>query len=117
WDNNDLMGGPGNDLMRGFGATDYFDGGAGTDTMLGGAGDDFFLPGFSNDILDGGEGLDAVYYDQNRDTYTMVAHGDVLWITNASGVPDYVSNIELLEFKDRFYIATTFGNGKVAANL
>ncbi|TFW13308.1 DUF4214 domain-containing protein [Duganella callida] len=64
-------------------------------------GNDYFLGGGSVS-LDGGAGVDTVYYDQaaSRFTTTRNADGSVAVHHNVSGATDHLTNIERLQFSD-----------------
>jgi Ca2+-binding RTX toxin-like protein len=61
-----LIGGQGNDRLRGFSEADVLDGGIGADKLLGRGGDDTLSPGAGGrtdgDRLEGGKGIDTVDY-------------------------------------------------------
>jgi 2',3'-cyclic-nucleotide 2'-phosphodiesterase (5'-nucleotidase family) len=83
---DELMGGDGNDVLRGDairsqdGGDDLIEGGAGDDKLsgfggddqiLGGAGDDELSGGAGDDLLDGGTGNDVVYGGSGADTFVI----------------------------------------------
>ena len=57
---DDLRGGPGNDVMFGWGGKDTLTGGLGVDTLCGGRGPDTLLGGGGRDFLFGGPGTDTL---------------------------------------------------------
>jgi Ca2+-binding RTX toxin-like protein len=59
--NNWLIGGPGYDDIYGYGGNDLLDGGPNDDSMVGGDGDDVFDGGIGNDTMLGGNGNDTFY--------------------------------------------------------
>lgn len=63
-----LVGGPGNDTIRGGDASDHVVGGPGNDTVDGGGGDDLVEGGEGEDSLLGGKGDDTLRGDGGRDT-------------------------------------------------
>lgn len=72
---NHIIGGAGNDVLRGLGGDDLLVGGAGSDLLEGAEG---------NDVLDGGTGADAMNGGDGDDTYTLDNGGDT--ITDSSGI-------------------------------
>ena len=71
-----IIGGSGDDVLKGDAGANYFEGGAGQDfldgrggddTLIAGAGNDGLTGGDGNDTLDGGEGDDAVLGDAGDD--------------------------------------------------
>ena len=63
-----LVGGAGNDIMKGGDRADMLEGGSGADSMVGGAGDDTIVGGAGNDTLRGGLGTDRYVYTGGRDS-------------------------------------------------
>ena len=63
-----LVGGAGNDIMKGGDRADMLEGGSGHDSMVGGAGDDTIVGGAGNDTLRGGLGTDRYVYTGGRDS-------------------------------------------------
>ena len=64
-----LIGGEGNDELRGFAGRDnVIDGGAGNDTLVGSAGNDTLLGGTGDDLLEGGAGDDLLIAGPGTDT-------------------------------------------------
>ena len=57
-----IIGGSGNDTLKGDAGANVLDGGTGNDTLLGGAGDDILIGGVGSNRLDGGDGLDMASY-------------------------------------------------------
>ncbi len=55
-----LIGGAGNNVIRGLSGNDIIDGRAGNDTIDGGSGDDVIEGGAGNDVIDGGDGDDTL---------------------------------------------------------
>lgn len=62
-----LIGGDGNDTLRGGGSDDLLDGGAGDDSLIGGFGNDHLLGAAGNDVLDGGDGDDVLFGQLGND--------------------------------------------------
>jgi Ca2+-binding RTX toxin-like protein len=109
-----LIGGDGNDSLRGYYGDNYLDGGNGNDTIIGGEGNDTILAGagnddlnsnFGTDIVDGGSGID-------RTTYSFRASTDATWHRNIDGTwsvslslyapdNDTLTSVEVLDFTDR----------------
>ncbi|WP_210496264.1 M10 family metallopeptidase [Microvirga antarctica] len=90
------LGGSGDDLITGNGATNRLSGGAGSDTLTGGAG---------NDSLDGGEGVsDRAVFSGARASYTATAQADgslVVTDGRAGGDgQDRLWAIEVFQFSD-----------------
>ena len=64
-----LIGGDGDDALRGFAGRDNFiDGGAGNDTLFGSVGNDTLIGGAGNDLLGGGAGDDLLIAGPGTDT-------------------------------------------------
>jgi len=82
-----LTGAPGNDVLRGTNDADTLIGGPGNDVLVGRGGDDkligdietqdigddqnIYLPGNGNDTIQGGQGLDIIFFDGNQAEYTI----------------------------------------------
>ena len=87
-----LTGAAGNDVLRGTDDADTLIGGTGNDVLVGRGGDDklvggieeedisdeqnIYLPGDGNDVIEGGQGLDIVFFNGNQDEYTIVDTAD-----------------------------------------
>lgn len=109
-----LIGGEGNDTLRGSGGNDVLKGGNGEDKIYGGKGNDEILadqyaPGHlrsvhSDDYIDGGEGIDSLYYSDNIDGGThlevSVENGSTFTVHSMNGdqllATDTVKNVEVL---------------------
>jgi Ca2+-binding RTX toxin-like protein len=109
-----LIGGEGNDTLRGSGGNDVLKGGNGEDKIYGGKGNDEILadqyaPGHlrsvhSDDYIDGGEGIDSLYYSDNIDggTHLVVSavNGNTFEVHSMNGIErlatDTVKNVEVL---------------------
>ncbi len=65
-----LIGGAGDDLLRGGSRSDSFDGGDGNDTLIGNDGHDSLTGGANDDLLIGGNGNDVLNGDTGSDTLT-----------------------------------------------
>ncbi len=62
-DGNDVLyGGTGNDVLNGGNGTNWLNGGGGADTLNGGSGSDNFLATAGGEHIDGGSGLNSVYF-------------------------------------------------------
>jgi Ca2+-binding RTX toxin-like protein len=91
-----VVGGAGNDLIRG--------GLSGADRLFGGAGDDILYGHGGDDFLDGGPGNDVAYYTGLRSSYTISSTTDGRYIVtdmnpNGDGT-DTLVGIERLVFAD-----------------
>jgi Ca2+-binding RTX toxin-like protein len=91
-----VVGGAGNDLIRG--------GLSGADTLFGGAGDDTLYGHGGDDFLDGGPGDDVAYYTGLRSSYAVSSTTDGRYIVtdmspNGDG-SDTLVGIERLAFAD-----------------
>lgn len=80
-----------------------FTGGAGADSLVGGSGWDTFFGHAGNDVLDGGGGIDSATFTGLRSSYTVVAAGGAIIVTDSlpsrDGV-DSLRNIERVKFAD-----------------
>ncbi len=65
-----LIGGGGNDVLRGGSRSDSLDGGDGNDTLIGNDGHDSLSGGANDDLLIGGNGNDVLTGDTGSDTLT-----------------------------------------------
>ncbi|WP_152415196.1 flagellin N-terminal helical domain-containing protein [Caenispirillum salinarum] len=75
-------------------------GGSGNDTIKGNDVDNVFTGGAGNDTMDGGAGINVAVFSGNADQYTIADQGDgTVKITGADGV-DTLSNIQVLRFDD-----------------
>ena len=88
-----VVGGSGNDVLRGNSADNFLTGGAGDDVLYGGAGDDLLFGGSGSDPLNGGDGVDTAAYSGSR--LTMSRSGDG-WQVGG----DTLTNIERVVFDD-----------------
>ncbi|MFM2450655.1 MAG: hypothetical protein RIS44_3105 [Pseudomonadota bacterium] len=68
-----LLGLGGNDNLNGQGGNDYLDGGKGIDNLKGGDGHDTLYGGEDADVLEGGTGSDLLKGDLGNDTYNFQA--------------------------------------------
>ncbi len=96
-----LLGGDGNDFIRGGGDT-YFPTESGNDSIDGGAGNDLLFGDDGNDTITGGDGTDLVEGDVGDDSL-MGGNGDDL-ILNKSFDPN-VSDADFVDGGDGFDIA------------
>jgi hypothetical protein len=78
---NGIIGGRGNDDLRGNGGRNKIDGGEGDDTLFGDKGDDSLKGGLGDDTLTGGRGKDVFYIGPGNDTVIDWAEGDLLAVT------------------------------------
>lgn len=85
-DGQTIRGGPGDDILRGFGGVDTVAGRAGddcltgdgeTDTVRGGSGNDLGLGGANDDLMTGGTGDDAFYGNGGNDRIRMGSGDDI----------------------------------------
>jgi Ca2+-binding RTX toxin-like protein len=76
--NDTLQGGHGDDTLGGGSGDDLLKGGKGDDTLLGGSGEDTLKGGQGDDILDGGEGSDVIKGGQGNDTVIYDAADSVI---------------------------------------
>ncbi len=81
---NVLLGGPGDDLIQGYdgaddlggdGGDDTLEGGQDGDAMNGGPGDDLLFGGFGNDAYDGGEGVDTADFSDATTPVSVTING------------------------------------------
>ncbi|MDZ4692029.1 calcium-binding protein, partial [Terricaulis sp.] len=109
-----LIGGDGNDSLRGYYGANYLDGGNGNDTIIGGEGADTILGGDGNDELNSNYGTDTVNGGAgiDRTTYWFRASTDATWHRNIDGTwsvslslyapdNDTLTSVEVLDFTDR----------------
>ncbi len=97
-----VIGGNGNDVLRGSSVAnsltgnaghDYLTGLAGNDVLRGGAGNDVLYGGSGHDVLNGGAGNDRFVFD------TLETGSDPYMGTNAEQIEDFVSGQDLLVVK------------------
>ncbi len=86
------IGGRGNDVLTGNGASNVLRGGGGNDRLYGMGGNDRLYGGAGNDLLDGGPGNDRLVGGSGRDTYVFSGN----W-----GRDTVVDNGGILRFDDR----------------
>lgn len=77
-EDDNLLGGLGNDFLFGDAGTDFIAGGAGTDLVHGDAGGDTVEGGTGGDSLDGGEGPDQLFGGGGGDVLLGAGAGDCL---------------------------------------
>lgn len=97
-----LIGDDGQDYLIGGFASDELIGGSGDDRMSGGSGNDFFeeqSTNDGNDLIDGGFGVDQVFYDANQADATIVDLGTHVEVT-VGGFIDELVSIEQINFND-----------------
>ncbi len=117
FDNSQLAGRVGVDVVDGGNGNDTIWTGHGNDTLIGGAGDDRLFGedgddtltgGSGNDIIDGGSGNDVAVFSGNRVDYDIVRNADgtttVIDRSTADGV-DRVINVESLRFADQTLVS------------
>jgi hypothetical protein len=92
-----VIGGSGNDVLRGD---------AGANTLTGNAGNDFLVGRAGNDTLIGGLGIDIARFFGNRAAYTFAPNT----VTGPDGV-DTTSGVELLRFDDAYMLG--FSNSPI----
>lgn len=105
-----LIGGAGNDVLRGGHGHDQADGGEGNDVLIGGAGGDEliggngenrYLPGSGNDSINGGNGLDIVFFEGTKTHYsTTNCTQSSCTVESSSEGNDQLTNVEILIFTD-----------------
>jgi Ca2+-binding RTX toxin-like protein len=88
-DPNELRGGAGNDLVNGGAGPDTLFGESGDDTLQGAGGDDSLLGGVGNDGLDGGAGGDRLDGESGDDVLVGGAGPDAIGGGEGSDVADY----------------------------
>ena len=110
--NDDLYGGGGDDTLYGGWNNDTLRGGDGNDSLYGDI--DPSLTTFSGqDRLFGGAGIDTAHYHDASSNYSFSTQGQVLFITNADGISDQISDdVEFIAFLD-----ATFTWAELAASL
>jgi len=96
-----ILGGSGNDNVRGNAVANVLDGQAGQDRLTGGGG---------NDTLNGGTGVDIVIFSGAFSEYGIVrgSSGDATITDAVAGRDgtDALTSVELLEFSDRYVLNT-----------
>lgn len=112
-----LFGEAGNDLLVGGNGADYSSAGSGDDTLLGGAGDDGFdfveggsafpVVAVGNDLIDGGPGIDSIFFANDFYLTTSPLTADLesgtYSVTGASGRLINIENIWGTTFDDHIY--------------
>jgi Ca2+-binding RTX toxin-like protein len=80
-----VIGGDGNDTLRGSVRDDVLDGGRGADVLAGGAGDDVYVIDDGGDVISelAGEGIDMV---QSCRSYALPVHLDILVLTGTGDI-------------------------------
>lgn len=101
--NRDVLGGNGNDPLKGTPKADHMEGGAGNDQIYGGSGadliygeedDDYLKGGKGNDTLFGGLGADEIHGSAGKDTLEGGAGDDHLG--GGKGADRFVFNDDIL---------------------
>ena len=113
-----LLGGSGDDNLRGTVSADVLDGGAGKDTISGVDGDDTLVGGLGNDQLSGGTGADTYLYRRGDGNDTVSADtGDTLIldgilptniIAKRSWDRDYGLSLSLADGSGGIYLSQQF---------
>lgn len=83
---DDVIGGSGNDVVRGAGGVDWIEGGRGNDRLFGGAGRDSLQGDQGHDRLLGNTGSDSLYGGDGNDTLIGGAHSDTMFGDNGRDV-------------------------------
>ncbi len=91
----------GNDVVRGHDGDDSIEGNDGNDTLLGGNGDDTLYGGAGVDAIGGGPGNDLAVITANSALVTVEQSGSDFLITNSDGSHLILSDVEMVEFRDR----------------
>jgi serralysin len=107
-------GGSGADVITGNAAANVIDGNNGNDSLSGDAGNDILNGGNGADTIDGGIGSDLAIFELTRGEYTVttaLVNSAVRFsiTSNATGVTDYVTNVENFRFADGTYTSTQLG--------
>lgn len=114
-----LVGGEGDDTIRGGSGDDTIYGNVGNDTLSGGAGNDYFFGGDGNDSMSGGAGDDQFWIEVGDNTLDGGDGNDMFWINQDSGTNGITGgdgDDDALSFED--YITgggvdiTVTGNGQ-----
>lgn len=88
------------------GGNDLITGSAGNDRIDAGAGDDIINPGLGSDTIDGGAGFDHVRWSGALADYRVARTTTGFSVTSlADGSVDTVTNVERLDFNDKFIAA------------
>lgn len=107
-----LDGKGGNDVLRGTQEADSLIGGSGDDVLVGRGGDDSldggseknsYLPGGGNDTVIGGSGLDVVFFQGPRSSYTITSCTKTSCSVSGPEGNDTLTNVEILIFTDARY--------------
>ena len=75
WQNDEIEGTSGRDLIFAFGGADFIDASGGDDSIFAGRGRDTIVGGEGNDFIDGGRGFDVVTYEGSIDDYSISSVG------------------------------------------
>jgi len=109
-DANTIVGGVGDDLLRGAGGADMlFDGGgAGNDTLAGGDGDDVLISNNGDDVVEGGGGFD---------TLTLSSGAVILgWAVNLGSASAVQDGVRSLVVRGIERVEGDFGNDTMTGN-
>lgn len=94
--------------MTGTGGDNIIAGSDGDDVIHGLAGDDYITPNRGHNIIDGGAGLDTVFFLAARPNYQIVWHGDV--VTVHDSLSSYVLvGVEHIRFEEQTFLARSGG--------
>ena len=92
-----VLGGSGNDTIRGDNLGDTLYGNGGNNSLYGGSGNDTLYGGAGTDILDGGGGINTVDYHTQLSSMTIVLNGASGGTAMGSSIgTDYLYNIEVM---------------------
>lgn len=97
-DGNDFIDGRGgDDTILGLGGDDILNGGSGDDFIDGGSGDDIIRPGTGANEVDGGDGIDTLWYANLSVGMIMdLEAGTGTLFDGGSGSPQLFSNFEII---------------------
>ena len=97
-----VIGGAGNDVLSGNGASNTIWGGAGKDRLFGRGGDDLLRPGPGRDRIEGGEGTDTLWLEGPRSAYELSFGRKGLELRDLLGEDgvDRVTGVEQVRFAD-----------------
>ncbi|ACS81433.1 FecR domain-containing protein [Maridesulfovibrio salexigens] len=106
--NNTILGGKGNDLIDGKGASnilkgedgnDSIIGGSGDDNIDGGSGDDSIKAGKGTNVINGGSGIDSLTYSNSDTSVTIDMNGNGSGVANSADtyISDTFSEVEKIK--------------------
>lgn len=108
-----VLGGAGDDVIRGDDQGDTLYGGWGNDTLVGGAGNDTLCGGPGNNTIDGGSGSNTAVYHGTMASYRIGHLGDVTVVTGPDDA-DTLRNVQQLRFDDAT-VSSSVGDAPVIA--